>query len=318
MKVKALSELISLRTLQKIQDFYALALGIPLTIRDYKGKTLTKLSNSTTLWNYIHSHPEIEKKLSKNLAEAVEKCQRTGQIVIFERHPDSQAFLAPIYINGKIFAFFVGGLVRFGNPNLTVAAEMAKQLKIDLDTYLDAYLSLPLFTKDRLEAAANLIKVIGNTISTLELQGNEIKSKNEIYQQKNQELTKNIENLDASIDRYKTLFESINDGVYLCDMNGVFLEINQAGARMLGYSSPAEVIGKKARDSYVYPEDRENFTKILLKENSINDWLAHIITPSGEERYFETNATLLRNEKGQPTQIQGIFRNINERHHRPI
>jgi hypothetical protein len=41
-------------------------------------------------------------------------------------------------------------------------------IHIDLDTYLDAYLRLPLFTKERLEASANLIKIISSTISSFE------------------------------------------------------------------------------------------------------------------------------------------------------
>jgi ligand-binding sensor protein len=167
-KLKEIKNLLSLQVLQKIQDSYSLALGIPISIRNSEGKSITKLSNTSKLWNFIHANPAAEIKLTSILKDAIEKCNRTSQTVIFERHPDTQAFLAPITSNGKVIAYFVGGLVRFGNPDLNIAEQQAKILHIDLDTYLDAYLRLPLFTKERLEASANLIKIISSTISSFE------------------------------------------------------------------------------------------------------------------------------------------------------
>lgn len=172
MNIKELKNILSLQTLQKIQDNYSTALGIPVSVRNSHGEALTKPSNPSKLWNYIHKNSAAEDNLIKILQEAIEKCNRTSQIVIFERHPDTHAFLAPMMANGKPIAYFVGGLVRFGNPNMNIAEAQAKLLHLDIDTYLDAYLHLPLFTKTRLEAAANLIKTIGSTITSCE----EIKS----------------------------------------------------------------------------------------------------------------------------------------------
>lgn len=323
MKLKEIKKILSLQTLQKIQDNYSTALGIPISIRNSEGELLTKLSNASKLWNLIHSNLNAETKLINILKAAIDKCNRTGQIIIFERHPDTQAFLAPIHLGGRIVAFFVGGLVRFGNPNMQIAAEQAQILGVELDTYLDAYLNLPFYTTERLEASANLIKIIGNTISTFEFEGSEIKVKQQEMQQKNQQLIKNLEKaseqLDSSQHRYKQLFDTINDGIYLADFDeGGIIDINQAGTRMLGYRKPQELFGKKISEMYVFPNDRNKYLEILKEKGTIKNWIAHLQTPAGEEKYFETSATLISDNHTGKTLIQGIFRDINHREHQSI
>lgn len=316
MKLKEFKKILSLPTLQKIQDNYSTALGIPISIRNSEGELLTKISNPSKLWSLIHSSQDAETKLTEPLKVAIDKCLRTGQVIIFERLPDTQTFLAPIYTGGKIVAFFVGGLVRFGNPNLDIAISQASQFNLDIDTYLDAYLSLHFFTKDRLEASANLIRMIGTTITTLETEGNDIKIKHQLVQEKNQQLKKTLE---TTSNRYKRLFNTVNDGIYVADFDlGTFVEINPAGAKMLGFKETKDLIGKKVKDLYVYPKDRDKYLQILKNHGKISNWVSHIITPQGEEKYFDTNATLIYDESSGKQLVQGIFRDLNQRSHRSI
>ena len=60
--------------------------------------------------------------------------------------------------------------------------------------------------------------------------------------------------------KYRLLFNSLKEGVYQCEpeVDGVFTWVNQAGAEILGYKSPEEVIGTKVKDIYVNPDDRKN------------------------------------------------------------
>jgi PAS domain S-box-containing protein len=316
LKLKEIQKILSLQTLQRIQDNYSTALGIPISIRNTtEGELITKLSNVSKLWSLIQRTPEVETKLMNILKDAMDKCYRTGQVIIFERHPDTQAFLAPIHLGGRIVAFFVGGLVRFGNPDMQIAAEQAQKLGVDLDTYLDAYLSLPFLNKERFEASATLIKLIGNTISTFETEGSEIKVKQQEMQQKNLQLAKNLEKtskqLDSSLDRYKQLFDTINDGIYLANFNEeTFIDINQAGTAMLGYKNPQELLGKKVGELYVNPQERFKYIEILKEKGTIKNWIAQIQTPFGEKKYLETSATLITDKHTGKILMQGIFRDI--------
>lgn len=161
-----LKELIPLRTLEKIQDNFSEATGIACVVRDIDGKQVTKFSNPSKLWLEISKHPEIESELTRSLMENLKKSKETGQIIVYKRYLDTYAFAAPININGQIKAFFIGGLVRFNNPNLSTCQKESEKLNVDLDTFLEMYLELPYLKKEKFEAAANLLKTLGSIFST--------------------------------------------------------------------------------------------------------------------------------------------------------
>lgn len=46
--------------------------------------------------------------------------------------------------------------------------------------------------------------------------------------------------------RFRHIFENSPAMVYVTDLNGIMLDINEAGARMLGYESREDVLGLKA------------------------------------------------------------------------
>lgn len=165
-----ITDLISLRTLQKIQDNFSDALGISVSMRDLNGQLITQISNMSKLWEYIETQPRIKELWSEPSQKAWEECLSTGDIVIYERKAGTYTFTTPIAINGKVMGFFVGGLVRLGNPNMELCKQEAKTLGLELDQFLDLFLQLPLVTIEKFRAAGNLLKVIANTISTLEFE----------------------------------------------------------------------------------------------------------------------------------------------------
>ena len=115
--------------------------------------------------------------------------------------------------------------------------------------------------------------------------------------------------------KYRMLFNSLKEGVYQCEpeVDGVFTWINQAGAKILGYKSPEEVIGTKVKDIYVNPDDRKKVVEKLLKEGGWKDFVSFCKRKSGERFYMERTSSLGTDDKGKPIRIEGIFRDITER-----
>jgi PAS domain S-box-containing protein len=65
------------------------------------------------------------------------------------------------------------------------------------------------------------------------------------------------EALKESEAKYRTLVERLQEGVYQCDLNGTYVTLNDAGARILGFGSPEQAIGKfKTGDLYYDWSDR--------------------------------------------------------------
>lgn len=320
-KANSLTDLVSIRTLEKIQDNFSEATGISCVMRDLKGEVITKYSRPSRLWMEVIKHPELEREANEMLFQAMEKCVKTGQTQIFIRYLDTKTFLVPIGLDGRVFGFMIGGLCRNGNPNMELCTKEADRLRIDLDTFLEMYLELGLVTLERMEACANLFKIVASTLSNFAKEGNVAKAKiDEITTltnilEKKVETTKN--ELKESEERYCNLFDKIMDGAYICDMEGIVKDINPAGAGMMGYSRE-ELLGINLRDLYVNPTDRDNFMKKIIRDEQVFNFNPYIRLKSGETKYFETNATIIMDKYGKPIGVEGIFRDISHRSHTSI
>jgi PAS domain S-box-containing protein len=313
-----ITDLVSIRTLEKIQDNFSEATNIPCVIRDLKGQVITKYSNPNRLWLEASKHPEMESQILFNVIQSLEKCGKTGQTQIYTPYLNLHAFCVPIGINGKISAFFIGGLSRVGNPDIELCSPEAQKLQIDLDTFLEYYLELPLVTMERLEACGNLFKIIASILSSLAKEGTEAKAKVDEISTLNNLLEKKVEKssseLYQSLEKYKQLFNSIHDGIYFADRDGLIKEINPAGARMLGYNRE-DLLGKNLRDLFVNPTDRDQFVKKLYRQKHYEHYNPHVRLKDGSTKTFETNATVIQDSNGHIIGVQGIFRDIGHRTH---
>ena len=77
------------------------------------------------------------------------------------------------------------------------------------------------------------------------------------------------EELRKSEAKYRTLIERLQEGVYQSDLLGNYITLNQAGARIFGFDSPEEVIGKyKTTDLYYDLSERAKIIKDMKSSGS--------------------------------------------------
>ncbi len=115
--------------------------------------------------------------------------------------------------------------------------------------------------------------------------------------------------------RYKRRIHSLMEGIYECEpgVNGVFTWINQAGAEILGYNTPEEVLGKKVETIYVDLKDRKKLVEKLEKDGVWLGFVSHCKKSNGDQFYMERTSNMMRDENGKPILIFGVFRDITER-----
>ena len=123
------------------------------------------------------------------------------------------------------------------------------------------------------------------------------------------------EELQASEKHHRQLLNSLKEGIYQCEPTeeGVFTWINQAGAEILGYRSPEEVVGTRVKDVYVNPDDRKELVEKLEKEGVWRDFTSYCKRKNGERFISERTCNLVRDENGKSVRIEGVFRDITER-----
>ncbi|HLG29842.1 MAG TPA: PAS domain S-box protein [Candidatus Brocadiales bacterium] len=124
-----------------------------------------------------------------------------------------------------------------------------------------------------------------------------------------------LSKVKESEERLRGLINSMKDGIYQCEIGpeGVFTFINQAGAEMLGYGSPEEIIGLSVKDMYVNPQDRDMHISLLLKNEVVKDFVIEAKTSNEKRVYIETTSSLIKDKKGNPIRIEGIMRDITEK-----
>ena len=114
--------------------------------------------------------------------------------------------------------------------------------------------------------------------------------------------------------RYRALFESSSDLIYLLDLNGQFVDLNPAALKILGFTK-SEMGERSVGD--IMDEDQLKSTQGLMEE--INKTGTHhkpeefnIRCSDGSRIWIETTASLIYHD-GNPRFIQGVARDITER-----
>ncbi len=115
--------------------------------------------------------------------------------------------------------------------------------------------------------------------------------------------------------QYRTVIENIQDVFYRSDKKGNLIMASPSWATQLGYDSLDECIGKNIAETfYLEPEKRKHFLDTIFAKGQVNDYEVILKTKDGRPFYVSTNSHLYFDNSGNILGIEGVFRDINERH----
>ncbi|PRY20054.1 histidine kinase/DNA gyrase B/HSP90-like ATPase [Aliiruegeria haliotis] len=119
---RKLEDLMSVETLQKIQDNFSTAVGVAMVIVDPKGEPITKPSGFSSFCNAIRKHPEWQQRCFHCDAVGGQAALSTGEPSIYKCHCGLMDFSAPISIRGEYLGAATCGQVKLAPgetmPNL--------------------------------------------------------------------------------------------------------------------------------------------------------------------------------------------------------
>ncbi len=121
------------------------------------------------------------------------------------------------------------------------------------------------------------------------------------------------ESLKASEERYRDLFENANDTIYIHDLQGKFISVNQTGEKMFGYTREESLNLNIAQ--IVAPEELERAKSQIAAKVSgqkSSSYELACIRKDGQKVTFEVNSRVIF-DQGQPVAVQGIARDISDR-----
>ena len=111
---------------------------------------------------------------------------------------------------------------------------------------------------------------------------------------------------------YREVFDRVQDIIYVRDMDGVMLDINDAGARFFGVSKE-ELIGRTLHRELDDPQARSlKATNDLLVRDGVDRSTVELRDAAGQTRTVESTTTLIRDDSGSPLGAYGVMRDVTQ------
>jgi diguanylate cyclase (GGDEF)-like protein/PAS domain S-box-containing protein len=120
--------------------------------------------------------------------------------------------------------------------------------------------------------------------------------------------------LRESEEKYKTLTENINVGIYRNTVGpkGKFIEANPAIVKMFGYDSKYDFLAINVADLYQHPKDRARFNKKMLEQGFVHNEELQLMKKDGTPFIGSVSAVAVKDEHGEVKYYDGIIEDITD------
>jgi diguanylate cyclase (GGDEF)-like protein/PAS domain S-box-containing protein len=119
--------------------------------------------------------------------------------------------------------------------------------------------------------------------------------------------------LQVSEQRYRRLFDNVMEGVYSSTVEGRFVSVNPALARMVGLSSPAELLTMTPESIYLNPADRDAIIDALERFGEVRNAEFQLRRVDGTTLTVLENTRAVRDDNGKLIGFEGTISDISER-----
>ncbi len=117
-------------------------------------------------------------------------------------------------------------------------------------------------------------------------------------------------------EKYQDIFENALEGIFRSTPEGRFIDANQEMARILGYTSPQDLLGSISSISnqlYCNPGERDRVMNLLRKHGLVKDFVTTMFTKTGDTIWVEFNARCAKNKQGQTLYVEGKLTDVSQR-----
>jgi diguanylate cyclase (GGDEF)-like protein/PAS domain S-box-containing protein len=118
--------------------------------------------------------------------------------------------------------------------------------------------------------------------------------------------------LKRSEEKFRRIFETIEEGYMVTDLEGTVLMVNPATCRLLQYEEP-ELVGRNIDTLYKGAGERMAFRETLRAKGAVRGLQMTARRKDGTSIVVETNAHQVLNNQDEPVAMEGTFRDITRR-----
>lgn len=288
-----LLDVIDRHTLQSLQDAFADATGMAALATDDTG-AVTNGSNFTDFCMQLTRKSPIGcERCNKCDLQGGEQASITGRPAVYYCHGGLMDFAAPIMLNGKHIGSLIGGQVLPEEPDEEKFREIAVELNINPDRYIQALRKVKVVPKKQIESAANLLYQMANALSDVGYQKLLAQERNTTDEQAiesvNEEFTKIHNEMASTAEAVKALsdnFDMIKEAVAasekaVVNTDGIVKAIESASTNLTLLGFNASIEAKRAGAAgvgfnVIATEVRSLANKNTKNANEISDMLLAI------------------------------------------
>ena len=120
------------------------------------------------------------------------------------------------------------------------------------------------------------------------------------------------EALRESEEKYRRIFENIQDVYFESRIDGTILEISPSIENVSQYKRK-ELIGRSLYDLYTDPKERDEFLNLISEKGKVNDFEISLTDKDGSQHLCSITTLLVKDERNNPVKLVGSMRDISER-----
>ena len=120
------------------------------------------------------------------------------------------------------------------------------------------------------------------------------------------------EALSLSEEKYRKIYENVEDVIYETDNQGHLTSISPSIEKQGGYRAE-ELIGRSVTEFFVFPEQYASLDALMIENGSVNDFEALLSRKDGSTRFVSITSHIIFDANGQPVATEGVLRDITER-----
>ena len=262
-----LAQLVDFSQLNEIFANYLEVVGLPVSIIDFQGHVLASSkwqricmefhrTHKETLCRCLESDTSLSREMKEGKGYATYRC-RNGLTDC----------ASPIIIEGQHIANLFIGQFFLKAPNLEEFEAQCAQFGFDREAYFQALFEVPIVEEEKVPAVLNMLVGLAHQIAKQSLAEHRLKM---AFANVEQQVHKRTLELAEKERRYRHLFDNAPVGIFHSVLEGRMLAANPALARMLGYSSPEELVGTvddMGAQIYMDESVREAIMKALLEND---------------------------------------------------
>lgn len=147
-------------------------------------------------------------------------------------------------------------------------------------------------------------------------QHEQLAQQNQELKKLNQSLAQKVEELRIAEENYRSIFENALEGIFQCNRDGQYIQVNPVMARIYGYESPTEMltdVETNERQVYVDSSKREQLQQLLDKQDKVKNFQYQIYRQDSTKVWVEENTRAVRDRFGKLLYYEGIIQDITQR-----